>query len=199
MKPTLDKLDVSARELRTTAPQQAGSIQTRVDALKQFSVNIQELSSLESSLLEPYETQSFNVGSFCKKTMDKVKDKINPDVEVIVDAPQLEVKTNAEQLERILLHLLNNAAQYTTSGKIWLEFKRKGAHLCHLIVTDNGTGIPDEQKENLFKPFSEVKDLAEGDGLGLPICALIANKLNGNLSIDMEYKKGARFILVLQI
>lgn len=199
MKPTLDKLDVSAGELRITAPQQAGSIQTRVDALKQFSVNIQELSSLESSLLEPYEVQSFNVGSFCKKTMDKVKDKINPDVEITVDAPQLEVKTNAEQLERILLHLLNNAAQHTTSGKIWLEFKRKGAHLCHLIVTDNGTGIPDEQKENLFKPFSEVKDLAEGDGLGLPICALIANKLNGNLSIDMEYKKGARFILVLQI
>lgn len=199
MRPTLEKLDVSIGELRTTAPRQAGSIQTRIDALKQFSVNIQELSSLESSLLEPYETQSFNVGSFCKKTMDKVKDKINPDVEVIVDAPQLEIKTNAEQLERILLHLLNNAAQYTTSGKIWLEFKRKGAHLCHLIVTDNGTGIPDEQKEYLFKPFSEVKDLAEGDGLGLPICALIANKLNGNLSIDMEYKKGARFILVLQI
>ena len=193
MKPTLDKLNVSAEELRAEA------ILTRVNALKQFSVNIQELSSLESSLMEPYEVQSFNMGSFCKKTMDKVKDKIHPDVEVIVDAPQLEVKTNAEQLERILLHLLNNAASHTTSGKIWLEFKRKGAHLCHIIVTDNGTGIPDELKENLFKPFSEVKDLAEGDGLGLPICALIANKLNGSLSIDMDYKKGCRFILVLQI
>ena len=42
------------------------------------------------------------MGSFCKNTMDKLKDKIHPDVEVIVDAPQLEVKTNAEQLERIL-------------------------------------------------------------------------------------------------
>ncbi|MCD8270035.1 MAG: HAMP domain-containing histidine kinase [Parabacteroides sp.] len=199
MKPTLDKLEISAEELRTIAPRQAEAISTRVNALKQFSINIQELSSLESSLMEPYEVQSFNMGSFCKKTMDKVKDKIHPDVEVIVDAPQLEVKTNAEELERILLHLLNNAALYTTSGKIWLEFKRKGAHLCHVVVTDNGTGIPDEQKEDIFKPFTEVKDLVDGDGLGLPICALIANKLNGNLSIDKEYKKGCRFILVLQI
>lgn len=199
MEPTLNMLNMSAGELRNTAPQQAASIQKRVDALKQFSLNIQELSSLESSLMETYETQSFNMGSFCKKAMDKIKDKIHPDVEVIVDAPQLEVKSNPEQLERVLLHLLNNAASYTTSGKIWLEFKRKGAHLCHLIVTDNGTGIPDEQKENLFKPFNEVKDLADGDGLGLPICALIANKLNGNLSIDKDYKKGCRFILVLQI
>lgn len=199
MEPTLNMLNMSAGELRNTAPLQAASIQKRVEALKQFSLNIQELSSLESSLMETYETQSFNMGSFCKKAMDKVKDKIHPDVEVIVDAPQLEVKSNPEQLERVLLHLLNNAASYTTSGKIWLEFKRKGAHLCHLIVTDNGTGIPDEQKENLFKPFNEVKDLADGDGLGLPICALIANKLNGNLSIDKDYKKGCRFILVLQI
>ena len=61
MKPTLNKLNVSAGELRAEA------ILTRVNALKQFSVNIQELSSLESSLMEPYEVQSFNMGSFCKK------------------------------------------------------------------------------------------------------------------------------------
>lgn len=199
MEPTLNRLDESAGELQAIAPVPAGSIQTRVNALKQFGINIQELSSLESSLLEPYETHSFSVGSFCKKTMDKVKDNVHPDVEITVDAPQLEIKTNAEQLERILLHLLKNAALYTTSGKIRLEFKRKGAHLCQFIVSDNGTGIPAEQKKNLFKPFNETRDLAQGDGLGLPICALIASKMNGSLSIDMECNKGCRFILALQV
>ena len=50
MEPTLNMLNMSAGELRNTAPLQAASIQKRVDALKQFSLNIQELSSLESSL-----------------------------------------------------------------------------------------------------------------------------------------------------
>lgn len=199
MEPTLGKLDVSARELKAAAPEQADAILTRVDALKQFSLNIQELSSLENSLLEPYETQSFNVSTFCKKTMEKIQDVVQPDVETVVDAPQLEIKTNTEHLERILIHLLTNAAIYTSSGKIRLEFKRKGAHLCQFIVTDNGPGMTEEQKENVFKPFTQSKDLAEGDGLGLPICALIANKMNGNLSIDMEYKKGCRFVLALQV
>ena len=45
----------------------------------------------------------------------------------------------------------------------------------------------------------EIKDLTDGDGLGLPICSLIASKMNGTLSIDPEYKKGSRFILVLQV
>lgn len=199
MEPTLDKLDRSAKALEPVAPVQADAIQTRVDALKQFSLHIQELSALENSLLEPYETHSFNVSGFCKKTMEKIQDKVQPEVETIVDAPQLEIKTNAEQLEKILIHLLTNAAIYTSSGKIRLEFKRKGAHLCQFIVTDNGPGIPEEQKENLFKPFTRSQDLAEGDGLGLPICALIANKMNGNLTIDREYKKGCRFILALQV
>jgi C4-dicarboxylate-specific signal transduction histidine kinase len=51
----------------------------------------------------------------------------------------------------------------------------------------------------IFKPFTEIKDLTDGDGLGLPICSLIASKMNGTLSIDPEYKKGNRFILVLQV
>lgn len=199
MRPTLDKLELSAGELRAVAPKPAESIQVRVDALKQFGLNIQELSSLESSLLESYEAQSFSVGNFCKKTMEKIEGQVQPDVEIIVDAPQLDIKTNAEHLERLLLHLLSNAAKYTSSGKIKLEFKRKGAHLCQFVITDNGTGIPADKKTDLFKPFTEARDLADGDGLGLPICALIANKINGTLSIDMEYNKGCRFILALQV
>lgn len=199
MEPTLDKMNQSTTELQTVAPAQAKAIEARVEALKLFGTHIQELSSLENSLLETYETQPFSVSTFCKKIMEKVKDDIRPDVEVVTDVPQIEIKTNAEKLEHILLHLLKNAAIYTTSGKIKLEFKKKGAHICQFIVTDNGPGIPVEKQENVFKPFSEIKDLAEGDGLGLPICSLIAGKMNGTLSIDTEYKKGCRFILVLQV
>lgn len=61
------------------------------------------------------------------------------------------------------------------------------------------TSIPVEKQMAIFKPFTEIKDLTDGDGLGLPICSLIASKMNGTLSIDPEYKKGSRFILVLQV
>ena len=105
---------------------------------------------------------------------------------------------NPEQLERILLHLLENAAEYTPAGgKIWLDFKKRGAHTHQFIVSDTGCGVPEEQRENIFKPFTEVKDLTLGDGLGLPICSLIATKMNGSLTLDTGYSKGARFVLEL--
>ena len=65
------------------------------------------------------------------------------------------------------------------------------------MVSDTGTGIPEDKRADLFKPFAAVHDLTEGDGLGLPICSLIATRMNGTLSLDESYTKGARFVLEL--
>ena len=193
MEPTLNTLATSAEELSQKAPQEAAQMQGQVAALKKFSDDIQELSSLENSLTEFYELSEINVGTFCENVMDKVKEYIKQDVTSSVNAP------NKEQLERILLYLLKNAAFYTDQGRISLEFKKRGAHTHQFIVTDTGTGIPAEQQENLFKPFTEVKDLTTGDGLGLPICSLIAAKMNGSLTLDTNYTKGTRFVLELHV
>ena len=183
MEPTLDTLD----------PKLPG-----VQALRTFSGHIQELSELENSLSEPYEVQEKNISTFCESVMDKVRGKVQEDVTLTVNAPKLNVKINPEHLERILLHLLENAAEYTPAGgKIWLDFKKRGAHTHQFIISDTGCGIPEEQREDIFKPFTEVKDLTKGDGLGLPICSLIAAKMNGSLTLDSSYTKGARFVLEL--
>lgn len=183
MEPTLNTLDASLPGVR---------------ALHTFSQHIQELSELENSLSEPYEMQEKNISTFCENVMDKIKGKTQEEVTLAVNAPKLNVKINPEQLERILLHLLENAAEYTPAGgKIWLDFKKRGAHTHQFIISDTGCGIPEEQRENIFKPFTEVKDLTQGDGLGLPICSLIATKMNGSLTLDSSYNKGARFVLEL--
>lgn len=195
MGPTLDALETSAQQLGSSVA--AAEMIGRIEALKKFGNDIQELSQLENTLDEPYKTSEINVHTFCEATMNKVKPDVHPEVATVVDAVKLQIKTNPEQLERILVHLLKNAAYYTESGKITLEYKRRGAHSHQFIVTDTGSGIAPERRENLFNPFTEVKDLTNGDGLGLPICALIAAKLNGNLKLDTAYKNGARFILDL--
>lgn len=183
MEPTLDTLDSSL---------------PGVQALRTFSTHIQELSDLENTLSQPYDMQEKNVSTFCESIMDKIKGKTQDNVTIAVNAPKLNIKINPEQLERILLHLLENAAEYTPAGgKIWLDFKKRGAHTHQFIVSDTGCGIPEDQRENIFKPFTEVKDLTQGDGLGLPICSLIATKMNGSLTLDSSYNKGARFILEL--
>lgn len=199
MEPTLDALSTTAGNLSKTVPEQSRRMTEQIDALKKFSNDIQELSSLENSLSEFYKMETINANTFCQAVMGKIKESVHPGVSTIVNAINMQVKTNPEQLERILLHLLNNAAIYTRSGNIMLDFKKRGAHTHQFIVTDNGPGIPAEQRENLFKPFTGIKDLTQGNGLGLPICSLIAMKMNGSLTLDTTYTKGCCFILELHV
>ena len=171
-----------------------------VKALHAFADHIQEMSELESTIDEPFEMENKNILTFCESVMAKIADKTKPDVTCSVNAPKLSAPINVEHLERVILHLLENAAKYTPEGgKIILDFKKRGAHTHQFIVTDTGCGITEEQRENLFKPFAQVKELTQGDGLGLPICALIATKMNGSLSLDSSYTKGTRFVLELHV
>ena len=92
MEPTLNTLAHSAEELLQKAPQEAGQMQGQVAALKKFSDDIQELSSLENSLTEFYELGEINVGTFCENVMDKAKEYIKTEVTPSVNAPKLQVK-----------------------------------------------------------------------------------------------------------
>lgn len=199
MDPGLNTLSNSIQQIEEKVPQEAQTMQTQLMALKNFSDNIQQLSDLENSLTIPYEVNTIDASDFCGRVMQQIQNNVEKGVEAIVSAPKLQIKACKEELEYVLKHLLQNAAIHTHQGHIKLEFKKRGAHTYQFIVTDTGTGIPEELQDNLFKPFTEIKDLTEGDGLGLPICSLMATKMNGTLTLDTAYTKGARFILEVRI
>lgn len=183
MQPTLDTLDANL---------------PAVQALQAFTAHIEELSALEDTLGEPYELEETNVATFCERVADEVRSQVQEGVALTVNAPKLNVRINAEHVSKVLRHLLLNAAKHTPAeGKIWLDFKKRGAHTHQFVVTDTGCGIAEDSRANLFKPFNAVRDLTQGDGLGLPICSLEATKMNGSLTLDPSYNKGARFILEL--
>ena len=182
--PTLQKLDASIPEVK---------------ALRDFSEHIQTLSALESSE-EEVELEDTQISQFCESIAGQVRDEVPAGVSLEVNAPKMSAKINKEYVSHILLHLLQNAIEYTPEGgKVALDFKKRSAHKVQFLVTDTGCGIPEEEQENVFKAFLEIKDLSKGDGLGVPICKQMALKMNGDLEIDPAYTKGARFVLSLNV
>ena len=168
-----------------------------VTALRDFSKHIQTMADLESSE-EAAELEGTMLPQYCEALMDEIRSRVKKDVTLTVNAPKMIVAINRPYVSHIIYHLLCNAAEYTPEGgHITLDFKKRGAHTHQFIVSDTGTGIPEEKHEDIFKPFVEVHDLTKGDGLGLPICRLMAIRMDGDLTIDSAYTKGARFILEL--
>ncbi len=183
LEPTLKKLD---------------NRQPEVKALLDFSEHIQTLSELENSMDEEVEMEEVQMAQFCEDIVSQIRNKVRQDVTVKVDAPRMSALINRDYVSHILLHLLNNAVLYTPEeGHIALDFKKRGAHTHQFLVSNTGSTIPEEQRDNIFKPFLEIRDLTKGDGLGLPICKQMALKMKGDLDIDPAFTKGVRFILEL--
>jgi signal transduction histidine kinase len=184
LNPTFQKLDSSKPE---------------VQALLDFAKHIQTLSELENSpQLE--EVEEVAIHPFCNSLMDQIRDKVKTGVTLTVNSPKMDAMIHKDKVSHILLHLLNNAAEFTPEGgAISLDFKKRGPHSCQVLVSDTGKGIPSEMSEDVFKPFLQIRDLTNGDGLGLPICKQMALKMNGDLVIDTQYTRGTRFVLDLHV
>ena len=185
LNPSLQKLDNSIPEVK---------------ALRDFSDHIQTLAELDSDTGSNREKEEIQVLPFCETLMDEIRNKVRDGVELLVKAPKLTATVDKEYVTHILRHLLSNAAIYTPEGgHITLDFKKRSAHTQQFLVWNTGSTIPEEKREDVFKPFLEIKDLANGDGLGLPICKTMAMKMDGDLSIDPSFSKGTRFVLDLHI
>ena len=183
LEPTLKKLDPSIPEVK---------------ALLDFSDHIETLSQLENRT-DTLEVEEVQVQAFSEELVDLIRDKVKGGVNIVVNVPKMSANFNKEYVSHILSHLLKNAAEYTPdNGKITLEFKKRSAHSYQFLVADTGEGIPEEKREDIFKPFREIRDLTTGDGLGLPTCKQMALKMKGDLEVDPEYTKGTRFLLDLQ-
>ena len=182
--PTLQKLDKGTPEVK---------------ALLDFSDHIQTLSELENAADETVEKEDVQTGTLCEGLMEQIQGKVKSGVNLKVDAPKMTAHINKEYVSHILAHLLKNAAIYTPEGgHITLEYKKRGAHKHQFLVSNTGSTISEEQREEVFRAFREVHDLTMGDGLGLPICKRMALNMNGDLDIDPAFTKGVRFVLHLQ-
>ena len=88
--------------------------------------------------------------------------------------------TDSMRVQQILLNFLNNAIKYTEQGEINLTYT-VDEHKQQVIfaVSDNGPGIPCDKAEQIFNRFEKLDSFSQGNGLGLHICRLIAQALQG--------------------
>jgi two-component system heavy metal sensor histidine kinase CusS len=112
-----------------------------------------------------------------------------------------EVQGHGGDLERLLRNLVENAIRHSPrGGRVRIEAHGDADH-AHVLVSDDGPGVPPDVRERIFEPFFRLAaDRADGTGagLGLAIARSIARAHGGDLWAD-DSAHGARFVVRLPV
>ncbi len=209
MNAVIGMAEMALREdLPPAAKQYINQIKDAGKSLLTIINDILDFSKIESGKMTinvvDYEPMSV-IADVTNIVMTRLKGK---DVEMILDiAPDIPDKLLGDniRIKQVLLNIANNAAKFTTKGKITLkmDYARIGDNEIelHISVEDTGIGIKKEDREKLFHSFQQLdskrnRDI-EGTGLGLAISKQLLELMHGDIWVESEYEKGSKFSFVV--
>ncbi len=157
---------------------------------------------LTFSRTTPMNLQPANLNQVVERSLRLVQHQL--DLAGIQVQPQLDpdlpqVLCDAAQIEQVILALVMNALDaMPQGGNLWLTtgFSREQNQV-HIVVRDDGSGIPPEILPRIFEPFLTTKETGRGVGLGLAISHSILERHNGNIEVQSEVGRGTAFTVTL--
>lgn len=179
-------------------------IEEESNRLSRLARNLLQLSTLQ------HEQTSLNVSSFrLDEQLRNVVIALEPqwiakEIKFDIELESITLSADQDQLKQVWTNLLNNAIKFTPEkGKIMIEGKVKEGQAV-ISITDNGIGIPEHERKDIFKPFHKVdksrNSSTKGNGLGLSIMKKIIELHHGDVEVTTGFKEtGTTFIIKIPI
>ncbi|MGM0461892.1 MAG: response regulator [Fibrobacterota bacterium] len=171
--------------------------------------DILDFSKIESGKLEIEKIQT-NVVEILEETADIMKYHTRKKgLELLLDIPA-DIEQYAEfdplRLKQIIINLLYNAVKFTETGEVELKLEfspaKEGVGKYRFSVRDTGIGVDEEEKENIFRAFSQEDDSFTrkfgGTGLGLYISNMLAEKMGSTIHITSTPGRGTTFYFTIE-
>ncbi len=183
-----------------------GKIRTASTHLLGLINGILDLSKIEAGKME-MNLETFDVRAMTDELVGTVEAVVrkNRNSLTVRYAPGVgTMHADLTKTRQILFNLLSNAAKFTSAGSVTVEVGRKsvdGRDLIELAVVDTGIGLSDEQKDRLFRPFTQADSSISrkygGTGLGLALVWRYCQMMGGSIRVDSTLGNGARFTVLL--
>jgi signal transduction histidine kinase len=160
-------------------------VRDQVERLRKLSVDLLDLSRLESGSLElrPEQVDLSEVTRSVSGEFEPPLAQHDSRLEVRVSSGGIEAQCDPVRVAQIVRILIDNALVHTPPGtRIVVSARRSDGHV-RLAVRDDGEGIEAPALERVFEPFYTADD-AQGSGLGLAIASELAERMAGRLSVD---------------
>jgi len=158
------------------------------------------------------------LAAFVKEVIKFIRATVpeNIDMQMDICSDSLTVRGDATQLQQVVMNLINNACDavegsgqprmmirlepFATDAAFMADHAYfKPGRYAHLLVEDNGSGIPEYLLEHLFEPFFTTKEPGKGTGLGLAMVFGAIKTHQGFIEVESSAGKGALFHVYLPL
>lgn len=186
--PTLS--DEQRREFIDRIARNAGSLKRLVDDLLDFARLERHALTVAPRLV--------SLSDLVRQTVEQLASLLEQHELVLDIRPDVIAFTDPDAVERILGNFLSNAAKYSPPGTtVTVTVEPYGARSL-LAVSDEGPGIPAEERTRVFTRFyrseTEATHRTRGAGIGLAVVKEFADRLNAVVAVDSAESGGARFV-----
>lgn len=160
--------------------------------------DVLDLSGIEAGKVQ-IETETVDMKSLLDECIDMVS------ISMKMELPKITQKINFDdglvyadkmRLKQVVINLLTNAVKYNRDNNdINIEIKALQDRLC-MYVQDNGVGIPDSFKPQVFLPFNRLEKyvaVVEGTGIGLAISKRLVERMGGSIGFTSIEEEGSEF------
>ena len=142
-----------------------------------------------------------DLDELCKSLQLIFKFRCPENVQLSWSKPNMSVvlNTDANRVTQVFSNLISNALKHTSKGSISYGYRLiNDGQEVEFYVSDTGSGIAPEDQKHIFETYmSRDAETQSGYGLGLSLCKIIVEKMNGNISVTSKLGEGSTFRFVL--
>ena len=152
------------------------------------------------NMFEHLSIRPTNVGALLENLLHLLAGEIEKKhivVRSVLPADQVLASSDPQALQQVLLNLMSNAIDAmaeTSDPQVAIHVGQAGRQVL-ISIKDNGCGIPDHKKKELFLPFFSGK--SQGIGLGLSIVKKLLTQMNATIEISSQQNKGTEVRITL--
>ncbi|MCW8907067.1 MAG: ATP-binding protein [Sedimenticola sp.] len=166
--------------------------------------DILDFSRIEAGEMN-FESNPFQLSQVLEEVADLMKPEVTrKGLELIYDiSPRIEdrIVGDSLRLKQVLTNLVSNAVKFTKRGHVLVRVRLKTFDRATLTpvftIEDTGPGIPRDEVERLFQPFTQADASTTrrfgGSGLGLSICQRLVQKMGGEIGVSHRDNGGSAF------
>ncbi len=161
---------------------------------------ILDLSRVEAGELSIKKAMT-DLNEICKSLQLIFKFRCPETVQLRWSKPNMNVtlNTDANRVTQVFSNLISNALKHTMNGSISYGYRLiNDGQEVEFFVTDTGSGISQDDLSHIFETYvSRDAEIQKGYGLGLALCRIIVEKMQGHISVSSKLGEGSTFRFVL--